>query len=518
MLGSVRPSYEARLEPVAVAPLGAVLAAIAAVHGAALAGYGYFRDELYYLASRAHLGFGYVDQPPLSILLLSGWTRLFGDSVIAIRLLALLATLVAATLCALLARELGGGGFAQGLAALCFGFAPVLMGAGHVYSMNVLDAVFWLLSAWLLARLLRTGDTRRWPLLGLVLGLGLENKISVLWLGAGIAVGLLLTPERSHLRRGGPWLAAAIALALFLPYVLWNATHGFPTLEFIHNAEARKMVATSPLELLEGLALEMNPAIAPVWIGGLLWTLFGHEGRRWRIFAFLWLVDFAIVAANGTAKVYYLGPATSLLFAPGAVGCERWLTAGGWRRLRPVLVGAILALGLIATPLALPLLSESRYLAYAAALRIQPRAAERQPLGELPQLFADQHGWQEMADKVAKAYRSLSPEEQRKVAIYGQNYGESGALDVLGRKLGLPPAIGRHNSYWFWGPGEATGEVMIVLGGGAEDNARHFETIEIVDHVRCEWCMPYERDLPVSIGRRLKGSLAELWPQIRLLI
>ena len=515
MSASVAEPQESRLAPIATAPLVTVAAAIAVLHGAGLAGYGYFRDELYYLASRAHLGFGYVDQPPLSILLLAGWTAVAGDSVIAIRLLALAGGLLAALLCALLARELGGRSFAQGLAALAIGAAPMLAGLTHIYSMNVLDLDFWLLSAWLLVRVLATGDPRPWPLLGLALGAGLENKISVLWLGAGIAVGLVATAARVHLRHRGPWLAGAIAVALFAPYVVWNAVHGFPTLEFIRNAERLKMVHTSPLALLGGLTLELSPALAPVWVGGLLWTLFAPAGRRFRILGIVWLVAFAIVAGNGTAKGYYLAPATSLLFAAGAVAWEGWLAVGAWRWLRPALLAAIVAFGLIGAPLAVPLLSEESFIAYARALGFMPQPSERQALGELPQHFADQHGWQEMADKVAAAYRRLTPEEQRQAVVFGQNYGEAGAIEVLGRRLGLPPAVSGHNSFWLWGPGGRSGSVVIILGGDPRDNAANCDRVEIIDTVHCAYCMPYERDLPVTICRGLHGGFDALWPRLK---
>jgi hypothetical protein len=225
---------------------------------------------------------------------------------------------------------------------------------------------------------------------------------------------------------------------------------------------------------------------------------------------------------SGTAKVYYLGPVTSLLFAPGAVACERQLNAMRRRRLalfiRAVLVVLVLAFGLVAAPLALPLLSEERYIAYAGALGSKPQYSERSALGELPQHFADQHGWNEMAVKVAKAYHSLSPDEQKDAVAFGQNYGEAGAIDVLGARLGLPPALSGHNSYWMWGPRGRSGKVVVILGGDAEDNARWFESTQVVDHVRCVYCMPYERDLPVTIARGLKGDLAQIWPRLKVFI
>ena len=214
--------------------------------------YGLFRDELYYLACADHLAWGYVDQPPLSIAVLAAVRALLGDSLPALRLVPALLDGVLVLLAADLARTFGGGRFAQALAGLAVAVTPVFLAMCGFYSMNAFDLVFWSLAVLIVARIIAADDRRGWLPLGIVLGLGLENKISVLFLGAGLAVALVVTPLRRHLRRREPWLALAVALLLFVPHVVWQAQHGWPTREFIANATRYKNTALSPLDFFLG--------------------------------------------------------------------------------------------------------------------------------------------------------------------------------------------------------------------------------------------------------------------------
>ncbi|MBP7146840.1 MAG: glycosyltransferase family 39 protein [Acidobacteria bacterium] len=492
-----------------------LVAAQVVLHLSVLTRYGYFRDELYYVASTRHLAWGYVDHPPLSIALLAAWTAVFGDSIAAIRVVPVVAGAAVALLAALLARALGGGRLAQALAALCVVAAPEFLGSQHVYSMNALDQLAWTATALLLVRLVAAPRPGLWLLLGAVLGLGLQNKISVLWLGAGIAAALLLTPMRAALRTRWPWLAAALALLAFAPYVAWQVAHGFPTLEFMRNATRLKMVAGAPLQFLGIQILTMNPATLPVWLGGLAWLLLDREGRRWRALAIVFLAVVAILLGAGTSKPSYLAPAFPMLFAAGAVAWERWAAHGVRRWARVALVALVAFSGLALAPLAIPLLSPDGYVAYTRALGLRPPDVERHERIELPQHFADMHGWDEMAEKVARAWNGLAPAERARCVIYGQNYGEAGAIDVLGRRRGLPGAVSGHNSYWFWGPGNPAADIVIIIGGEMEDHAGEFADLRQVETIECRRCMAYERGLGVFVGRGLKRPLGEIWPELR---
>ena len=476
-------------------------------------GYGIFRDELYYLACSQHLDFGYVDQPPLSIWILAASRWLFGDSLFALRLLPAVAGAATVFLTGLMAREMGGRRLAQALAALGSLVSLVFLAMNGFYSMNAFDILLWAVAGWLLIRLVADGQPRTWLLLGVVLGLGLLNKVGVLWLGAGLGVGLVLTPERRFLRTRWPWVAGTIALGLFLPFVLWNATHGWAHLEFMHNATSGKYSGLSPLSFIGGQLMQQNPVALPLWLAGLVFLAFSRAGRRWRLLAWIYATAFVILIVNGHSKSEYLSPSYSMLFAAGGVALERWL--GGARRVLGPAYAALLLSGLALTPIVLPVLPVESYIRYAEALGIRPSTAENKELADLPQFYADMFGWKEKAEAVARVFHSLPKAEREKCAVLGDNYGRCGALDFFGRRLGLPPCISGHNSYWIWGPRGYDGEVLIVLGGALEDKQEIFESVEAAGEVSCRHCMPYENGLKIYVCRKLRITVPDLWARER---
>jgi len=489
-----------------------VLATHVAVSAAG--GYGYFRDELYYLACADHLDWGYVDHPPLSILLLRGMRSVFGESLVALRLLPALGAAAVVLGTAAIARRLGGGAFAQGMAALAAAAAPMYLGLTGFYSMNALDLLVWTLAALLLTHLAAGGSPRLWIALGVVLGLGLQNKISVLWLGGGIALGLLLTSERRWLRTRWPYAAAAVSAVLASPYLLWQVAHGWPTWEFMQNAQEIKMVAIRPVEFLSEQILVMNPALAPLWVGGLVYLLVAPNARRFRLLGVLYLAVMLLLLANGRSRASYLAAAYPALLAAGSCWIEG--LAGAIARVaRPVYAAVVLASGVMLAPLALPILPVEQYARYAARLGIEPSTDEHQELATLPQQFADMHGWPEMVATIAGVYHSLPPAEQARAAIFAQNYGEAAAIDFFGRAHGLPHAISGHNSYWLWGPGDWDGSVAVVLGGDEEDNREVCGELIEAARIDCGHCMPYENDQPVWICRGLKLPPGEIWPRLK---
>ncbi|HYJ32550.1 MAG TPA: glycosyltransferase family 39 protein [Candidatus Binatia bacterium] len=502
------------LPRLAVGTLATLLVAKLLLHLAAIGHYGYFRDELYYLASTEHLAWGYVEHPPFSIALLALVRSVLGDSLPALRLVPILSGAAVVLLTAVLARRLGGGRFAQGIAALAAVMAPAFLGTHRYYSMNALDLLFWTLASLATLQALERGRARDWSALGVLLGLGLLNKVSMAWYGGGLAIGLLATRQRRALLGTGPWLAGAIALALFAPHVVWQIQNGWPTLEFIRNATSLKMAATTPGEFLRDQILTLNPGAAPLWIAGLIYGLVALRGRPGQVLPWIYLSVLVLLLAQGHSRASYLTVAYPPLLALGGVAVERW-TGATRRWVRPALAALILLTGLVAVPLALPVLPVRTFVRYQSALGMAPRTEERNAMGALPQDYADMFGWEEMAALVARAYDRLTPEERGRCLIFGQNYGEAGAIDVIGRKLGLPPAISGHNSYWLWGPRRREWEVVIIIGGDRKDNAAFFDRIEIVGQTRSEWAMPYERGLDVSIARGPKMSLAEAWPRVK---
>jgi Dolichyl-phosphate-mannose-protein mannosyltransferase len=477
--------------------------------------YGYFRDELYYIACGRHLAFGYVDQPPLSILLLRFSEVLLGDSPFAIRLLPALAGAATVALAGVIARELGGRVWAIALA--CAGSLCALfnLGVGNFFSMNAFEPLFWMGAVYLLVRIINGGSPSLWLWFGVLLGLGIENKHSTVFFGAGIFAGLLLTAERRHFANKWIWLGGAIAFAIALPNFLWQTRHHWPTYELLSNiAHSNKNVALSPAQFIAQQITLMNPATLPLWLGGLLWLFASRDGRRYRAIGIIYLVTLAeFIILHG--KSYYLAPAYPMLFAAGAVAVERVLAAR-LQLFKPLLLAAIIVSGAVLAPIVLPILPPEKLVAYMRAIHMEPPRTETSHTAALPQVFADQFGWEQMVGSVAQVYHQLKPDDQKHAAIFCQNYGEAGAIDFFGPKLGLPPAISGHQNYFLWGPRDWNGEVILVLDTNDEDERKLFSFVEDLGQVVSSlWAMPFEQQTHVYLCRDLKMSVGELWPRVK---
>lgn len=480
----------------------------------AAGGYGIFRDEFYYIACSDHLAWGYVDQPPFSIVVLWVSRLFFGDSLFAIRIVPALAGAVSVLLAGLIARELGGKRFAQGLAACSVLAAPLVSAIDSIFSMNSLDILFWSLAFYLLVLIIKENKERYWILLGIVLGLGLLNKISVLWLSAGIFAGLLLTPNRKLLLTRRIWIAAAIALLLFLPHILWEAAYGFPTLEFIKNASTNKYTAIAPLDFFIQQMMNMNPFALPIWISGLMGLLFITSFKRYRILPIIYFSVVAILLINRTSKTEYLAPMIPMLFAAGAVVVETFIGAKRiW--LKSLILSLLVLSGMMIVPLALPILPVERYIAYTQRLGVAPSTPEKKEIGKLPQFYADMFGWESMVSGIANAFKLLTPEEQKECAILGNNYGEAGAIDYYGVKYGLPKAISGHNNYWLWGPRNASGAVVIRIGGSPKAMKASYREVDSAGIFQNPYCMPYENNQTIWICKHRVALLKDDWQRFK---
>ncbi len=463
-----------------------IAAAKLALHLYAGRNYGYFVDELYYLACARHLDWGYVDQPPLIAVIAKIVRSVLGDSLSALRFPVALAGAGTAVLAGMIARELGGGRFAQGLAALCVVLAPGVLAVDHFLSMNAFEPLFWLGCAWLVLRIIRSGNAKLWLWFGVVAGVGLQNKHSMLIFGFGVVVGLILTRERQWLRSPWFWAGGAIAFVIFLPncYGISNTISRSWNYRPISVAVGA-MSALSPLTFFGQEILAMLPLSAPIWLAGLWYLFFHTQGKRFRVLGWAWVVTAGVIIAL-SPRIYYLFPAYPILFAAGSVAWEGWLArvrAALW--IKPVYVTLMVLMGILIAPTMIPLLPPEAYIRYARAIHLEQPRLENHRLGPLPQLFADQFGWEEMAAAVAGAYNSLPPDVRAKTGIFGQNYGQAGAIDLFGPKYGIPEgtAISGHQSYFLWGSRGYTGESMIVMDDRPERLAEIFTTFRKVAQV-----------------------------------
>jgi 4-amino-4-deoxy-L-arabinose transferase-like glycosyltransferase len=484
------------------------------VHLYAGRNYGYFVDELYYLACSKHLSWGYVDQPPLIAGITWVVRKVLGDSLRAIRFLPALAGAAEIALTALLARELGGRRFAQGFAAVAALVAPGILIIDGLLTMNAFEPLFWMSCAYLLIRLMKTGNQKLWIWFGVVAGIGLENKYSMLIFGAGGVLGLLLTRQRRLLASRWLWVGGAIAFLIFLPNLLWNIHYHFPFLELQANIRhSGRDVSLGSLKFFGEEFLTMHPLTLPVWLGGLWFFFFTKGGKPFRALGWAWVFT-ALIIVTMNPRVYYLYPAFPLVFAAGGVMWESWLAPPKRQWVKPFYLAVLVVTGAILSPLSVPILSPETYIAYTKALHLETPRIENHQLGPLPQLYADQFGWEEMTATVARVYNNLPPEIRAKTAVLGQNYGQAGAIDFFGPKYGLPPAISGHQSYFLWGPRNYTGESVIVMDGQQQDLQRLFTSVQKVASVYHPYSMPYEH-FDIFYCRGLKEPLKQLWPRVK---
>jgi hypothetical protein len=495
--------------------LTALAFAAMALHLAVVSQYDIFRDEFYYLACGRHLAWGYVDHPPV-VAVMGRAAELLGGSIFAIRLLPILLSGVLVFLVGAIVRRLGGGRFAQVLAAVLVTLSPHFLFIFHILSMNSAEVVLWALGAWLVLVALDTGAAWPWLAFGVTAGVGLLTKHSMGVFGLGIFAGLVLTPARQSLRTPWPWIGGLIAALVFAPHLWWQHTHGWPTAEFVRNAQEFKITEQSVGSFLGQLALMMSPITLPLWLAGLWWLMAGRASDRGRVLA-VCAVVVVLVFVVQRSKPYYATAVMPVLLAAGAVALER---ATAQRRFARNGAAIVLVLGAIPiVPMGLPLLPVETFIRYTAGLGLIPANQERQELGALPQHFADMHGWEDLAREVSRVYQQLPADERATARVFAQNYGEAGALEyfALRGRYPLPRVISPHNNYWYWGPGD-DGGTLIVIGGRREDMEAAFEHVEDAGRTSCRYCMPYENNQVIRIGRGWKVGLGDVWIRERRFI
>lgn len=478
--------------------------------------YGYFRDELYFLECGNRLDWGYMDQPPLVAVLARLSTMLFGRSLVGIHVLPALAGSVQVMLAGMLVREFGGKCFAQVLAAIATAVAPIYLVMDGYLSMNCLEPVLWMLLAYLLVRIINTGNQVLWLWFGVVAGIGLENKYGISVFAFALVAGMLLTTERKALARPWIWIGCLISALIILPNVLWQYKHGFPFIDMQKHFLQGKNVILSPIDFLKQQVFLLNPPAAPLWLAGI-YFYFTKNGKPWRVLGWSFLIALTVFLTQKGTKSYFLAPAYIMLFASGAVLIEQFIASHKNKNLmwlKTACIGAVLAGGAILAPYTICLLSPQQFIAYMDILRVRPPLTEHHKQSPLPQMYADMFGWPEMVEKVAAYYNSLSGEDKAKTAIFGPNYGDCGAIDFFGPKYCLPKSIGNHMNYWIWGPRDYTGESIIILGGDEEDLRKKFKSVIKVTELNHPYTMPYENK-SVWHCREGNADLRKMWPALK---
>lgn len=386
--------------------------------------YGYFRDELYYLACGEHPAWGYVDQPPMIAWMAWLLQHSIGTSLYALRLLPMLGDVGAIALAALLARDLGGKRWPMFLAALAVLVTPIYLALSHLFTMNAFDPMLWTLLAWLMVKLAQTGNEKLWLWIGALVGVTLLNKYGVLFFMVGLLAGVVIAPLRRSLIRPWFWLGAGLATVIALPNFLWQRHWNYPFVQLIVNVrKGPRDVMPPPLAYL-GQQVQMIGFVSTVLVVLGLWFLFSARGRRYAVLGFGFLVFLGLMVAL-KGKFYYVAPVYPVMFAAGGVQLEQLTDGVKWKWVRPAYALAMVVVGALIAPTMIPVLPVKTFIAYSQGIGIKQQKFENQPLGELPQIFADMFGWEERVKIVADYFHSLPPDEQKVTAI--------GAL-IMGRR------------------------------------------------------------------------------------
>jgi Dolichyl-phosphate-mannose-protein mannosyltransferase len=458
--------------------------------------YGYHRDEMYFIVAGSHPAFGYPDQPPLVPLLSWAMHELAPGSLVVLRLPSALVTAATAVLAALVAKEVGGGRRAQVIAAACTGVSGFALAVGHIVSTTTFDLLSTTLVVWLMIRAIVRESGPCVLVAGVVAGVGCEAKPQVGLVAAVVLVTLLLVGPRWPLR--SPWTVAGVVVgaALAAPYVIWQAMHGWPQLTVAGNiggsAEGGR-VGFVPFQLVM-----VSPVLVPVWVAGLVAPFRRQAWRRLRFVPLTYLLLAALYIV-GNGKAYYLASLYPALLGLGAVPTAEW-TLRARRRTR-VLATAVVVSAAISAVLALPLLSET-------ALQGSVPMAINPDLGETV-------GWPRFIQTVSAAWHRIPAAERRRTAIFTYNYGEAGAIDLLGRSHGLPRAYSGHNGFSEWGiPSAHDAHALVIGADGASDAAPYFAQCRRVAVVNDGVGLDNdEQGLPLLLCRPT-ASWATLWPHL----
>jgi 4-amino-4-deoxy-L-arabinose transferase-like glycosyltransferase len=459
-----RPDPPARIEWLV---LLAVASAVTVLHLATNGRYGFHRDELQFLSDTRHLDWGFVAYPPFTPVVERIGMALFGLNLVGLRLFSVLAQAAAIVVTGLMARELGGRRLAQFTAAFAVALSPLPLFEGTEFQYTTFDYLWWVLIAYFTVRLLRTENPRWWLAIGAAVGTGLLTKYSIVFYIAGVLAGVALSRARRYL--ASPWFYAGIGLAaaICLPNFLWQVHHQYISYHFLQHIHARDVgKGRANGFLADQIRICVNTFAAPLWIFGLIAFL---RSPRYRMMAWMYLVPVGLLYfAKG--RGYYAAATYPMLLAMGAAAAERWLaTLPRWSRrtTEAVFFAGVTACAAYILAVIIPLASTGPLRAF---------ALERN--GDLREEF----GWPELVKTVAGIRSSLPPDQQSSLGIVVANYGEQGAIELLGAQYQLPTPISLTNSAWLRDYPARPPATLIVIGVSSGDVNSIFTGCRLAAH------------------------------------
>lgn len=437
----------------------------------AISHYGFHRDELLHLALGDHLDWGFKEVPPFIAVLAKITTTVFGDSVFAARIFSTLFSGLIIWFTGQIVIELGGKKFAITLACLALIFSPAFAASGYLFQPVVFDQLWWVLTVYLLIRYMNTSLPIYIYLLGAVIGVGLLTKYTMAFFAIALIIGLLFTKQRKILWNRHVLFAAITASVIFLPNIIWQVNHYLPVVTHMKTLRSQQLEYIQPSDFIKQQLL-VNGIALFLWLIGFGFLLFSARLRKFQFLAFAFTLIFIFLLVM-KGKEYYLFGAFPMLFAAGGYGFERWMKSKGYI-LRTVVILLFTLPNFLLLPLALPIFSLEQTMATFRLLHIAPKW-EDQKEHYLSQDYADMLGWDEIAEKVAKAYNSLTPEQRRHTQIYADNYGEAGAIHHLGKKYNLPDVASLNSSFTLWAPDSLNARYIIYVDDDGGKNIQKFK-------------------------------------------
>ncbi len=444
-----------------------IAAVVTLVHVLTNGRYGFHRDELQVLSDALHLDWGFVPYPPLTPFVERVGLSIFGLSMVGLRMFSVISQALAIIFTGLMAHELGGGRLAQVAAALAIALSPLPLFEGTEFQYTTFDYLWWVLIAYFVIRLLKTDNPRWWLAIGATIGVGFQTKYTMGFYLCGVLGGVALTRTRRYLVSPWFWGGMALGLVICSSNLVWQVKHGFISLHFLQHIHARDVgEGRADGFLSQQFWICTNLFAAPLWLAGLLGYL---RDRRYRLLAWMYLIPLTLFLV-GKGRGYYLGGAYPMLMAMGGVMGERWvgsLTTLPRRTVEVVFFTLLVGSGLYMSAVVIPWAPSGRLMNFALKNNGNLR---------------EEIGWDDLVRTVAGIRDSLPAEERENVGVMVRNYGEQGAIEVLGPAYHLPPPISGTNSAWLRGYPALPPSTLIVLGTSREAADRMYTSCHVAGH------------------------------------
>jgi len=450
--------------PSAIWGVTAIAAAIALLHCLTNGRYGFHRDELQFLADARHLDWGYVAYPPFTAFVQHVSMTVFGLWIPGLRLASVLAQCAAIFLTAGIARALGAGRLTQLFAALAAATGLLPLFEGTEFQYTTFDYLWWVLTFYALTRLVTSGNPRWWLLVGTALGLGCETKYAIAFFILSVLAAVVLTPARTWFASRWFWAGVGVTTLIALPNLLWLIHHDFISYHFLQSIHARDVRNGRGAGFwLDQLKICFNPAALPLVLVGLASLV---RTPRFRVLALAAILPILLLAlAHG--RGYYSAAVYPMLIAAGSVTWASWLATRPRWLARTLIIAAtvlVLACATLGTAIIVPLAASGPLQAFALSQN-----------GDL----REELGWQTLVDTLDHVRSTLPAADQQHLAILTGNYGEAGAVEILGPARNLPPVVSGTNSFWLRGYPTPPPTRLLVVGFDADEASQLFNSCQL---------------------------------------